>query len=129
MKRIFILGAGFSKAAGMPLATELLPLLMEILELDEMNEWLAGLGKRLSWLAEADSHASSYKLNIEEIFHYARFDMEILRVRQHQAPVGRGDGCGTPWNCAESIDSWLSYLEDALHDVILEREDQADLAP
>lgn len=47
MKRVFILGAGFSKPANMPLANELLPLLEEKLELVEMHDWLQWLGKRL----------------------------------------------------------------------------------
>ena len=36
--QMFILGAGFSKPAGMSLATQLLPLLDEKLQLDEMRK-------------------------------------------------------------------------------------------
>ena len=102
-KRAFILGAGFSKPAGMPLATELLPLLVPRLQLDEMRSWLDHLGQRLDWLSGTDRHAGSFNLNIEEVFHYAHFDMEVHRLRQHLSPVRRGDGPGTPWNMAESI--------------------------
>jgi hypothetical protein len=50
-KRVFIFGAGFSKPAGMPLATELLPFLSQELELEEMREWLEGLREQLEWLS------------------------------------------------------------------------------
>jgi len=128
-KRVFILGAGFSVPAGMPLATELLPLLETKLQLDEMRQWLDGLGERLAWLSGINQQAGSFKLNIEQVFHYAHFDMEVHRLRQHLAPVGRQDGPETPWNYAESIRAWLSYLEEALHDVIFETEEQGNLMP
>jgi hypothetical protein len=128
-KRVFILGAGFSKPAGMPLATELLPLLMQELELEEMREWLDWLCERLAWLTQGAEQTDSFKLNIEQVFHYAYFDMEVHRLRQHLSPVGRQDGPGTPWSHAESISAWLSYLERALRDVIFEKDDQADLEP
>jgi hypothetical protein len=128
-KRVFVLGAGFSKAAGMPLATELLPLLLEQLDLDEMSKWLDGLRQRLAWLSGGNQEADSFSLNIEQIFHYAHFDIEVHRLRQHLATVGRGDGPGAPWNQAESIGAWLSYLEDALRDVIVKCEERARFEP
>jgi len=128
-KRVFVLGAGFSKPAGMPLATELLPLLTQKLELDEMKDWFDGMCQRLAWLTGSDQQTNSFKLNIEQVFHYAHFDIEVHRLRQHLAPVGRHDGPGTSWNVAESIEAWLSYLEDALRDVILEEEGRANLTP
>ena len=127
-KRVFIFGAGFSKPAGIPLATELLPLLNAKLELDEMREWLDGLQERLTWLDGHDQQPMSFVLNIEQVFHYAHFDIEVFRLQQHLSPVGRGDG-ETPWNQAESVKAWLSYLEDALRDVIFEADDKSDLAP
>lgn len=127
-KRAFVFGAGFSKPAGVPLATELLPLLDAELELDEMREWLAGMRERLAWLSGRNGDDASFKLNIEQVFHYGHFDVELHRLRQHLASVGRGDGPGTPWNQAESVDAWLSYLEEALRDVILARDAASDLA-
>jgi hypothetical protein len=133
-KRVFILGAGFSKPAGMPLATELLPLLCEKLqpdedEPDEMREWLDDLQQRLAWLSGSDQQTGSFTANIEQVFHYAHFDIEVYRLRQDLASVGRGDGPGTPWKRAESILAWLSYLERDLCDVILEKDAEADLEP
>jgi hypothetical protein len=126
LKRVFILGAGFSKPAGMPLATELLPLLADRLKLEEMQGWLNGLRDRLAWLSEADETPGAFKVNIEQVFHYANFDAEVHRLRQHLSPVGRGDGPGTAWTDAEAITAWMSYLEDALRDEIVEKENLAD---
>jgi hypothetical protein len=128
VRRVFILGAGFSKPAQMPLATELLPLLLEQVQLDEMRPWLDNLRERLAWLFEREGQADSFALNIEQVFHYAHFDIEVHRLRQQRAAVGRGDGPGTPWHQAESIGAWLSYLEYALADVILACEEKANLA-
>jgi hypothetical protein len=113
----------------MPLATELLPLLAERIQLGEMRGWLDGMHQRLAWLAGPDQQTGTFKLNIEQVFHYAHFDAEVHRLRQHLASVGRQDGPGTAWNEAESISAWLSYLENALHAVVLERDGRADLTP
>jgi SIR2-like domain len=128
LKRVFILGAGFSKPAGMPLATGLLPLLIDKLEHDEMREWLDGMRERVAWLSGNDRAPGSFALNIEQVFHYAHFDIEVHRLKQHPAPVGRGDGPCTPWTQAESLHAWLSDLEETLCDVILECDEKSDLA-
>ena len=128
-KRAFILGAGFSKPAGMPLATELLPLLCKKLKIPEMLAWVDDLRKRLAWLSRENGPSNSFALNIEQVFHYAHFDVEVQRLKQHLPDVGRLDGPGTPWNDAESITSWLLNLEYALRDVILERDSKSKLAP
>jgi hypothetical protein len=128
-KRVFIFGAGFSKPAGMPLATGLLPFLIDKLKLDEMRDWLDGMRERLAWLSGSGDKLGLFALNIEQVFHFAHFDAEAHRLRQHLAPVGRGDGPDTPWNHAELIEAWLSYLEEALRDVILECDGKSDLAP
>jgi len=130
--RVFIFGAGFSKPAGMPLATEVLPLLVEQLQLDEnddMRQWLYGLRERLAWLSKSEGRTQSFALNIEEVFPYAHFDIEVHRLRQQVAPVGRTDGRGTPWSEAESVKTWLSYLEESLWHVILKSDEVCDLAP
>ena len=135
-KRVFILGAGFSKAAGMPLATDLLDPLCEKLELGDskdddhaMEGWLDGLRRRLAWLSESDQQTDGFRMNVEEIFHYARFDIEAHCLKQQLSLVGRGDGPGTSWNVAESIKSWLQHLEEALRDVIFKADAEADLEP
>jgi hypothetical protein len=109
-KRVFIFGAGFSKPAKMPLATEWLPLLTQKPFDDEMSEWLDGLSERLNWLSGTDSRNGPFRLNIEEVFHYAHFDVEVIRLRQHLASVGRHDGPSTSWNVAQAITKWLLNL-------------------
>jgi hypothetical protein len=123
--RVFILGAGFSKAAGMPLATELIQPICQRLDLSEMNEWLLQLSESISWLQgnEVDSAA---KMNIEEVFHYANSEIEAWKLRQHTEQVGRYDGPGTSWNRVKAISAWLSYLERELVDVIIEMQQRAD---
>lgn len=125
MGRVFILGAGFSKAAGMPLATELLEPIARRLDLVEMEGWLKRLSERLAWLQGGDS-GSPFKLNIEQVFHFAHFDAETQRLLQHLEPVGRHDGPGTAWHQAHAIDAWLSYLERELCDVVVESQAVAD---
>lgn len=130
--RVFILGAGFSKPAGMPLPTEVLPLIAEELKLDEnddMRTWLDDLRERLVWLSEAEGQADSFAMNVEEVFHYAHFDIEAHRLSQQLEHVGRGDGPETEWNNGESIVASLLCLEEALRDVILKRDNASDLAP
>lgn len=129
MKRVFIFGAGFSKPSGMPLATELLPLLMQKLEDGEIRQWLDDLHARLEWLSHDVPQAHPFQLNIEEVFHHANFDIEALRLKQHLATVGRYDGPDTPWNRADEIARLLSQLQETLCDVILEQEGNATLAP
>ena len=135
-KRVFILGAGFSKPAGMPLATELLEPICKKLEHGssedddhDMQKWLDYLQQRLAWFSECNQQKDHFRLNIEEVFHYAHFDIEAHCLRQQQSLVGRGDGPGASWNVAKSIKAWLQHLEEALRDVIFEKDTKADLEP
>ncbi len=112
----------------MPLATDLLPLLSEECDLEDMRDWLDGMQERLQWLAGGDPQPpDEFKLNIEEVFHLATFDIEAFRLKQQLCPVGREDGPATPWNSADAISFWLYHLEETLRDVLIQQEDQADL--
>jgi len=126
--RVFILGAGFSKQAGMPLATELTPLLLEKFrkyDVKEMLEWFEFLKQRIDWLNQKSSTPEN-KINIEQVFDLARFDVEAWRLKQHKCPVGRSAG-DTPWQVAEDIDTWLGYMEEDLVEIIhKEQEDPED---
>jgi hypothetical protein len=118
-KRVFILGAGFSKQAGMPLATELTPLLratFEEYDQEEALEWLYWLDERISWLNHTDKTGGS-SLNIEELFDIAYFDSLTWKLRQQMCPLGRKAG-DTPYSKAIAIEAWLSYMEHDLVDVI-----------
>jgi hypothetical protein len=121
-KRVFILGAGFSKQTGMPLAAELTPLLIEKFkeyEQEEALSWFEELNETMNWL-EGAGGGKSTKINIEEVFDLAYFDVLRWRMEQQRCPLGRNDGSGTPWNQAESINAWLEQMEDDLRDVIWE---------
>lgn len=122
-KRVFILGAGFSKQVGMPLATELTPLLrrkFEEYDQTEALEWFASLDERVSWIKRADQNAVLLP-NIEEIFDFAHFDALIWKMRQQMCTVGRNSG-DTPYSTAKAIETWLSYMEDDLVDVIWDQQ-------
>lgn len=126
VRRVFILGAGFSKQAGIPLATELTPLLLDKFKNDgnsEMLEWFEWLANRAKWLEQAGG--VSRGLNIEQVFELAKFDTVLWKMRQHRCSLGRNAG-DTPHSVAESIESWLSYMEYDLTDVILCAQEQAE---
>ena len=78
-KRVFILGAGFSKMAGMPLATDLTNRLGDKFRKDDLKdalEWLGYLQQRIEWLGDGKSKG----INIEEVFDLARFDIEFWKM-------------------------------------------------
>jgi hypothetical protein len=124
-KRVLILGAGFSKMAGMPLATDLTNHVLEkFREYDQEDtlEWFGYLQQRIDWLREDKSKS----INIEEMFDLGAFDIEFHRMRQQLCHLGRNSG-DTPWQNAESIEAWLSYMEDDLRDIIWEKQKKAKL--
>lgn len=125
-KRAFIIGAGFSKQAGMPLATELTPLLRRKFEEYDHREalkWLDSLDERVNWMNDKSGNGRHVP-NIEELFDLAHFDALIWKMRQQMCPVGRG--CGdTPFSTAESIEAWLSYMEEDLRNVIWNQQEAA----
>jgi len=122
-KRVFILGAGFSKQAEMPLAAELTPLLrrkFEEYDHEEALAWLASLDERINWFRQTSENAPSSP-NIEELFDFAHFDILTWKLRQQTCPLGRNSG-DTPYSTAEAIEAWLSYMEDDLRDVIWDHQ-------
>lgn len=122
--RVFILGAGFSKQAGMPLATGLTPRLRRKFEEYNHQEalaWLASLDERINWLNQTNDGAAC-SLNIEKLFDLAHFDALTWKIRQHMCPVGRNSG-DTPYSTGEAIETWLSYMEDDLRDVIWSQQE------
>ena len=114
-KRVFILGAGFSKQAGMPLATGLTPLLrrkFEEYDHEEALAWLTSLDERINWLKQTDNNASP-SLNIEELFDFAHFDALTWKIRQHMCPVGRNSG-DTPYSTGEADDKLASRIKNRI---------------
>ena len=130
-KRVFILGAGFSKQAGMPLATELTDIILNktmLREHEEMQTWLSDLKKRLPMTKGASDDASRFPPNIEQLLNFAKYDEELCRMNQQLSPVGREDGDGTPWNKAEEISDWLKRIEAELSHVIRDKQQEAQKA-
>jgi hypothetical protein len=124
-KRVFILGAGFSKMAGMPLATDLTNHLggkFQEYDLKDALEWLGYLKQRIEWLGGGKPNG----INIEEMFDLAQFDIELWKMRQQLCQLGRNYG-DTPQRNAKSIEVWLSYMNDNLRDVIWEEQKKAKL--
>jgi len=131
-KRVFILGAGFSKQAGLPLATELTSLILdntELRELKELRSWLDDFKARLAAVVGVRSDVSGFLPNVEQLFDLATYDEELWRMKQQLCPVGRGHGPDTAWNRAEEIRTWLGYMEDQLAHVIWDKQQKADLGP
>ncbi len=125
-KRIFILGAGFSKSLGMPLATELTPLILNEFkkhDMDDMLAWYEYLEKRIKWL-ESNTNKTIASINIEQVFDLAYFDIIKWRMEQHKCELGRNHG-DTPWNKADSIASWLNYMEEDLSEIIWKEQKKA----
>lgn len=127
-RRVFILGAGFSRPAGFPLATELTDQVLESLrklvgddyELFEFADQIQRLHK---WITQSQTLPA---LNIEEFYEYATVYAEQLRMKQHCVTVGRGAG-ETPYTQANDLITWLSYLDEHLLEVLLEHENAAQL--
>ena len=112
--KAFILGAGFSKQAGLPLATELTELLtakFRQIKDDDAIMWFDCLERRIQRVSQDRA------VGIEEVFHYAQFDIEIWKMKQQLCPVGRLNG-NTPWNTAEGIEAILSNME---YDLVLKQ--------
>lgn len=129
-KRVFILGAGFSKPAGLPLATELTDdVLNELRKLVgdeyELFKFARHIRELHQWMNQTRGMSP---LNIEEFYNYATTYIERLRLDQHLQPVGRDAG-ETADRQARDIEAWLSYLDEYLLDVLIEYERKADLDP
>lgn len=130
-KRVFILGAGFSKPCGMPLATELTDALLARGHLprnEDFAAWVADIRERITALNARTDPPASTSVNIEQLFDYAEFDRELWMMRQHMCPVGRNAG-ETSYAKAERISAWLGYLEEDLFDALLKKQGAADVAP
>lgn len=129
MTRVFVLGAGFSKPAGFPLATELtnevLDELRDLVGDDyDLFSFVEHVRKLHQWISRSQTIPL---LNIEEFYEYASVYAERFRFEQHRTPVGRHDGDGTPYSQAETLETWLSYLDEHLLDVLLKHEHAAKL--
>lgn len=119
--KAFILGAGFSKQVGLPLATELTGLLTAKFRQigdDDAIAWFDNLKRKIRKVNQ------NRAVGIEEVFHYAQFDVEIWKMKQQLCQVGRLNG-STPWNTAKGIEAILSNMEYDLVEVIYKKQKEA----
>ncbi len=85
-KRVFILGAGFSKQAGMPLATELTGCLLKKSEEysdQEMLGWFDYFKQRISWIQSTTGEISVPKNVPEALFYHE--GTPVRNIRQHNS--------------------------------------------
>jgi len=120
--RAFVLGAGFSKAAGMPLSTELTAKLVREARLGSRGEHGRYLRNLMRSIVKISGGPTG--LNVEQLFDYAKLDAEMRKMAQQRCPVGRRYGC-TPYNKAEMIEGLLRKLHDSLVRVILKEQKRA----
>jgi hypothetical protein len=129
-RRVFILGAGFSKPAGFPLATELtdevLAQMQEIVGSEDPIFDFADIIRRLhQWIRKSKSLPP---VSIEEFYDYATIFAERFKFEHHGETVGRHYG-DTAYMKAYEVETWLTYLDEDLLDVLLKHEDDANLTP
>ncbi len=120
MKRVVVLGAGFSIPAGLPSAYGLTELILSKAKADgsdRMNHWIDGLKSRI--LATGDNFNSTATINIEELFHFATFDIEVWKVEEQFDSLDVE--CGSD---AKRLENWLRRLEISLVDVIHSEEEK-----
>lgn len=129
-KRVFILGAGFSKPAGFPLATELtdevLSTIRGLMGDDyELFEFARHVQELHQWISRTDSLP---RLNIEEFYDYLTVFRERFMFEHHLELVDRYAG-DTAYSRAESIQAWLSTMDDFLLESLIKHEDSACMSP
>ncbi len=126
-KRVFILGAGFSKPAGMPDACGLTDLLLNakfIRDNEGLQAWIASLRKRISALHAEPETSGVVSVNVEQLFDYAAFDRELWLMRQHGCSTTFGPA--TPLAHANTIGSWLYMMEYFLVGILIQAQEDAN---
>ena len=118
-RRVFILGAGFSKQVGMPLATELTDLLLERFQqnnIHEMLEWYESLKRRIHWMGDNS-------INIEQVFDLAHYDIMAWRMKQQQGHISRKISSASIK--VEERRDWLNWMERDLSHIIWDKQNKA----
>src|SRR6266850_336207 len=92
--RVFILGAGFSKPAGFPLATELTDAVLAEFQKISGNDhpifaFAADVRRLHRWITRSSAMPH---LNIEVFYDYASYYAERFRFEHHLEVVGRDAG-------------------------------------
>ena len=122
-KRVFILGAGFSKQAGMPLATRLTEFLTKDFDIPGNNflrAWYEDFRDRVIWLNRSSSQGHS-SLNVEELFDLASYDILVYRMKAMSSP---STACALYSEYAGEIKHALDQMEADLWNVIIEKQNE-----
>jgi hypothetical protein len=120
-KRVFVLGAGFSKQAGMPLAAQLTELLIKDFKVRGnkfLGKWFKNLGNRIEWLNKS-SPERSWSLSVEEFFDFAPYDVLAYQMRALSSPSG---ACALYTQRAQEIQQALKQMEAYLWRVIIDTQ-------
>lgn len=114
-KRVFIIGSGFSRPAGLPTSNELLDIAVQnplMLEDDDFNRWRKHLSEIIKEL-EPDNG-----LNIEQFFDYAQFDVEFWKMKNQISPSDDGE--------SERKQSWLNDITKEVYLIISKKQKEAE---
>lgn len=115
VNRVFILGAGFSKAAGMPLASELTKKLFDsvfsrydVRDDGNFQWWFRDISERIKRINQIETELLLFP-DFEPFFEYAKYDIEYCRMQQKESLAG-------------SISNWIEQLEKKLVGVLIQDE-------
>jgi len=129
-KRVFILGAGFSKAAKMPDACKLTCDLRRATVLRSDNDfyrWFEHLKKRINRINGASGSNDDIRINVEQLFDFALYHRELLLMRREaESSLHRGPGSAD--HDANLIQYWLTTLESELRSLLVNEQNGATLA-
>lgn len=117
-KRVFILGAGFSKAAGMPDAYQLTDLLIKAAFRGlhgSFQAWADDFQRRINLVNQQENQG----VNIEQFFDLAPYDITLFRLQQQRQRINVGD---VPGKLADNIAAWLRRLEDYVSPVLMNEQ-------
>jgi len=126
-KRVFILGAGFSKPSKMPDAAELTDLLLDVefMRADQQfQQWVSSLRERINHLHQLDHPGEENRISIEQVFEFAAFDIEWCLLQQQEATATVGETWGAR---GRSIKKRLAVMERILFEVLIDAQEKHSL--
>lgn len=120
VNRVFILGAGFSKAVGMPLSNELTRKLVDTVFTREDPRddgdfwwWLRDISERIKRITNISTTQLLYP-DFEQFFECAKFDIEYYRMQHKESKANR-------------ILCWIQQLENKLVGVLTKDQQHANI--
>jgi len=121
VNRVFILGAGFSKATGMPLSSELTKKLVDtVFTRNDVRDdgnfwwWFRDISERIKRINQIDTELLLFP-DFEPFFEYTKYDIEYCRMQQKESK-------------AIKFLSWIQELENKLVGVLIQNQKHADIS-